>query len=124
VLLPLDDYVVLTVPLAATAYAPLEWISTLLNFVRKVTSEYSEVRIFGICFGHQIVSLALGAECTRNDKGWEIGTHEVELTEIGRNIFGRDVLVCHNFGNDFAPRISPHFCYLLANSRVPSRHRT
>lgn len=79
--------------LAASAYAPLEWIPPLLDFVRKVVSDYPSIKIFGICFGHQIVSSALGGTCIPNEQGWEVGTYDVDLNTTGKLIFGKDVLV-------------------------------
>jgi hypothetical protein len=51
------------------------------------------VRIVGACFGHQIVARALGARVGRSGKGWETGVTELELTEKGREIFGKGDLV-------------------------------
>lgn len=47
----------------------------------------------GICFGHQIVARALGGSCVPNDGRWEIGPCEVEMTDLGKQIFGLDFLV-------------------------------
>lgn len=41
----------------------------------------------GICFGHQIIARALGSVCVPNDGKWEIGTTDMELTDIGRAVF-------------------------------------
>lgn len=51
------------------------------------------VKIIGICFGHQIVARAIGGECVPNDGKWEIGVTEVDLTDLGNQIFGTDTLV-------------------------------
>lgn len=47
----------------------------------------------GICFGHQIVARALGGSCVPNDGRWEIGPCEIDMTDLGKQIFGLDVLV-------------------------------
>ena len=40
--------------------------------------------ILGVCFGHQILAKALGGEVIRNPVGWEVGSHDVFLTEQGQ----------------------------------------
>lgn len=49
----------------------------------------------GICFGHQIISRALGGECVPNGGIWELGPTPIHLTDIGKQLFGpSDTLVC------------------------------
>ncbi|KAK4096535.1 class I glutamine amidotransferase-like protein [Parathielavia hyrcaniae] len=64
-----------------------EWITTLVEFVRKALL-HDRVKIVGICFGHQIVARALGALVSRSDHGWEVSVTETRLTEKGRKLFG------------------------------------
>ena len=49
--------------------------------------------VVGICFGHQIIGRALGSRVGRNTEGWEIAVSTVDLTEAGKELFGKDVLV-------------------------------
>ena len=42
------------------------------------------IKLVGICFGHQIISLAMGGACVPGENGWEIGVYGNELTEEGR----------------------------------------
>jgi GMP synthase-like glutamine amidotransferase len=51
------------------------------------------VRILGICFGHQIVGRALGAKVGRSEQGWEIAVCGMDLTEKGKELFGREKIV-------------------------------
>lgn len=69
------------------------WIVKLTEFVQKVLLEQDRIRVAGICFGHQIVGRALGGVCDRNEKGWEISITEVNLSEIGKGLFGRNSFV-------------------------------
>jgi hypothetical protein len=50
----------------------------------------------GICFGHQIVGLALGSTCVPNNGIWEVGPSNVKLSEVGKKVFGmgKEILVC------------------------------
>lgn len=68
------------------------WIEELCRYTRRVL-DAGKVKVIGVCFGHQIVGRALGAEVGRNDKGWEISVVPLELNEQGKKVFGRDTLV-------------------------------
>lgn len=69
------------------------WILKLVEFTKKAFED-KRVKIFAICFGHQILARALGARVGRNTAGWELAVCEVDLTETGKELFGRDKLVC------------------------------
>ena len=43
----------------------------------------------GTCFGHQILAHALGGRVSKNDR-WEVGVIDVNLTELGKNLFQID----------------------------------
>lgn len=69
------------------------WITTLVDFTQKAIAD-PRVRIIGICFGHQIVSRALGVPVQRSDAGWEVSVTETKLTPAGQALFGgRETLV-------------------------------
>ena len=44
--------------------------------------------IAGFCFGHQIIARALGGECVPNDGKWEVGPTAMQLTAVGKQLFG------------------------------------
>ena len=69
------------------------WILKLVDFTRKLLETQSRIRILGICFGHQIVGRALGAKVARGEQGWEVSVTPLELTSLGKDIFGVDTLV-------------------------------
>lgn len=55
----------------------------------------SRVKVIGVCYGHQIVGRALGAKVARSEGGaWEVSVSQVNLTEKGKELFGKDALVC------------------------------
>lgn len=50
-----------------------------------VNSEATQhIPVVGICFGHQIMSLALGGKCEQGTNGWEIGVYANSFTKEGR----------------------------------------
>ncbi len=55
----------------AGAYENESWIKELLNFIRK--AHHNQVRIAGICFGHQAIAEALGGKVEPSPKGWGTG---------------------------------------------------
>ena len=75
---------------AASAYSPLPWIQTLVQYIRDLATSHPRVKIVGICFGHQIVALALGGQVVPNNGLWEIGVSQVRLTKAGVDVFGED----------------------------------
>jgi GMP synthase-like glutamine amidotransferase len=60
-----------------SVYDPLEWIAVLKDFVLRLHEV--EKPFVGICFGHQVLALALGGDVRKADWGWGVGVHEMEL---------------------------------------------
>lgn len=97
---------------AASAYENVEWINKLVSYVTRIATSRPDIKIIGtlrlphnndsillyqytlgICFGHQIVARALGGECVPNSGKWEAGMTEIDLTDLGKQLFGADKLV-------------------------------
>lgn len=74
------------------AHEDAPWILRLLDFVRTVAKS-TQIRIIGICFGHQIIARALGGVVEKNKKGWEVSVDRVDLTPTGKRILNLDHLV-------------------------------
>ncbi len=55
----------------ASAYWDEPWIQRLIEFVRQL--DKLGCKLVGICFGHQIIALALGGRVERSPRGWGIG---------------------------------------------------
>jgi GMP synthase-like glutamine amidotransferase len=53
------------------AYGDTAWIHRLIAFVRDL--DRKKIKLIGICFGHQIMALALGGQVEKSGKGWGVG---------------------------------------------------
>lgn len=60
----------------------LPWMRSLKKFIQK-TAE-TKTKLLGICFGHQIISEALGGKVSQCQNGGELGIVGIELTEAGK----------------------------------------
>ncbi|MGX9418644.1 glutamine amidotransferase-related protein [Vibrio sp. WJH972] len=59
------------------AYADEPWIHQLADWIRRCDKQRKP--LLGICFGHQIIALALGGKVEKSSKGWGIGISTTEL---------------------------------------------
>lgn len=55
----------------ASANDPFAWIARLKDDIRALVKEGKP--LFGACFGHQVIAVALGGEVGHNDFGWAAG---------------------------------------------------
>ncbi|MCK8462759.1 type 1 glutamine amidotransferase [Aliiroseovarius sp. S1339] len=69
-----DGWIVTGSPASVHDDAP--WITQLLALITRI--EASKKPLFGACFGHQAIALALGGEVEKNPDGWVFGSVEVE----------------------------------------------
>ncbi|XP_024031737.1 gamma-glutamyl peptidase 5 [Morus notabilis] len=58
------------------------WICRLLAFLKKLDS--LKKKVLGICFGHQILSRALGGKSGRSITGWDIGIRTVHFSSSSK----------------------------------------
>jgi len=59
----------------------LPWIKDLIGFVQILYRE--NIKLVGICFGHQIIAKALGGQVVKSDKGWGVG---ISVNEISNQL--------------------------------------
>ncbi|KAF9074744.1 class I glutamine amidotransferase-like protein [Rhodocollybia butyracea] len=97
---------------AASAHADVEWIHKLIEFTAHLAKNHPKVKIFGICFGHQIISLALGGTCVKNDGKWEVGP-----TKIRTSFETENELIIQEMHQDHCPFVPQGF-HLLASTDI------
>ncbi|KAK9772893.1 putative Glutamine amidotransferase domain-containing protein [Seiridium cardinale] len=70
---------------AASAYDDAEWIRKLDAYVLDVYQNHPRIKMFGSCFGHQLVCQSLfrhlGIVVEKDPKGWELGVHEIVFSD-------------------------------------------
>ncbi|KAI9567528.1 class I glutamine amidotransferase-like protein [Boletus coccyginus] len=82
----------------ASTYEDRPWIHKLIEYVKRILVEKPSLKIFGICFGHQIVATALGSKV--EPRSWELSVTNIELTRIGKAIFHSPELHLQEFHHD------------------------
>lgn len=55
------------------------WIAPIETFIRSCRDE--NVPMVGICFGHQLIAQALGADVRKSEKGWGLGVTSYPLKD-------------------------------------------
>ncbi|RSM06599.1 hypothetical protein CDV31_009028 [Fusarium ambrosium] len=75
----------------SSSYDDRSWIKTLDDYIWRVYRDCPQVKLFGGCFGHQIICQSLlrpfGVVVEKDPNGWEIGVHEVVIHEEFRKAF-------------------------------------
>ncbi|WYZ41367.1 hypothetical protein EsH8_V_000262 [Colletotrichum jinshuiense] len=78
------DAILITGSIAA-AYDTDPWIQTLASFIQQVYVSHPRVRIFGTCFGHQLIGQVLlgphGAVVEKDPNGYEFGVQTINLNQ-------------------------------------------
>ncbi|CAG5159263.1 uncharacterized protein ALTATR162_LOCUS5497 [Alternaria atra] len=76
---------------ANSAYDDLPWVRKLERWTKEVYENEPSVKIFGSCFGHQLLCQALlkdyGVTVEKDPKGWELGVKEITLHRRFRDAF-------------------------------------
>ena len=63
------------------AYSDIPWILALRDWIRRAHD--ANVKLAGVCFGHQVIAQALGGEVMKSTKGWGLGVsvHAMQTTK-------------------------------------------
>ncbi|KAF2686872.1 class I glutamine amidotransferase-like protein [Lentithecium fluviatile CBS 122367] len=85
--------VILVTGSASSSYDDKVWIKRLDQFLIDVYTHHPRIKIFGSCFGHQLVCECLlrdyGVRVEKDPKGWELGVKEIKLNETFRKRLGK-----------------------------------
>lgn len=92
-----------------------EWIVNLLEWIKK--SYTLNLKMVGICFGHQAIALALGGKVERYSGGWGIGIRASKILDEKMNSFfkGEKLQLLYNHHDQVT--IIPQMAKPLATSQ-------
>lgn len=62
-----------------SAYEDIPWIHQLNKLIVKLYEE--KIPLIGICFGHQLIAIALGGNTGKAEQGWGVGCYQSSLLE-------------------------------------------
>ena len=57
----------------------LNWVKDLTTFIQSAFR--AKRKLFGICFGHQVINYALGGKVEETKRGWGLGAYDVLLQQ-------------------------------------------
>jgi len=60
-----------------SVYDELAWIAPLVDFVRELRQ--AQIKLAGICFGHQLIAHFFGGKVAPAELGWAVGVHRNEI---------------------------------------------
>ncbi len=63
----------------SSVYDDEAWIHRLIRFIRQLHQQ--QKKFIGICFGHQLIAMALGGNVELSSKGWGIGIATNEISQ-------------------------------------------
>ncbi|GAA0647901.1 type 1 glutamine amidotransferase [Brevundimonas lenta] len=61
---------------SAGVYEGDAWIGALFDWIRMARGE---LKMVGVCFGHQAMAQALGGRVEKSDRGWGVGLHRYDV---------------------------------------------
>lgn len=80
-----------------SAFEELEWVEKSIQFIQ-LLDKYKK-KLIGICFGHQLMAMALEGKVERSEKGWGVGIARNRVVTnpewMSKKISKIDILVSH-----------------------------
>lgn len=70
----------------------LKWIPKLVDFLKIIIKE-TDIKIIGVCFGHQVLAKLFDLKVVKNKGGWEMGNTLIKIN----NFEGLDHLITEDF---------------------------
>lgn len=100
-----------------SVYEDKDWIHHYRDIV--LTLHEKKRPHFGICFGHQMIALALGAT-VKKASGWGIGVHQWDvLNDTVKKVLGRESLSLCTSHQDQVMEITPEMNLILRSDFCP-----
>jgi GMP synthase-like glutamine amidotransferase len=62
-----------------SAYDKDEWILDLQKFIKSTFEK--EIKLAGVCFGHQLIAHSLGGKAEKSKNGWGVGVREFSIID-------------------------------------------
>lgn len=59
----------------------IKWIPKLIDFLKMVIKE-TNIKIIGVCFGHQVLSKLFDLKVVKNEEGWEMGNTLIKINNF------------------------------------------
>ncbi|MDF1750222.1 MAG: type 1 glutamine amidotransferase [Alphaproteobacteria bacterium] len=100
----------------------LPWQHDIRAWLKGMREAETQLPVFGICGGHQLMSQVLGGSIEMMAEGPAIGTLPINLTKAGRDSFLFDgVIPRFNFGNEEHVSTAPPDATVLASTaQIPN----
>ncbi|KAF2269790.1 hypothetical protein CC78DRAFT_528958 [Lojkania enalia] len=111
---PAEIDIILITGSASSAYdSNLEWIHELDDYIFDTYTTYPHIKMFGACFGHQIICQSLlrayGVVVEKDPNGWELGVKEIKLADEFRSKFAKTSTSASTARQDPASRIAAEY---------------
>lgn len=91
----------------ASTRSGLPWIAPLLALIREM--DQARIPLFGACFGHQAIALALGGHVVRNPTGWVHGLTRNQMSGL------------LPWGQELPPEVKLYGSHSECVDRIPSQ---